>query len=138
MSSPNRSATVSLPSGSQGREIKRHCSWGRLYVSPQVEGVVVPLGWVLWMVISKGISAIASPDWWQKSQKGILPDQFGGGVYHAIYGTVVQSAVAAIIAVPLGIMAAVYLVVVFGFYSRLLEYQADLFGCRLLSFSSFA
>ncbi|WP_280365218.1 phosphate ABC transporter permease PstA, partial [Nocardia wallacei] len=33
-----------------------------------------------------------------------------GGVYHAIYGTIVQSAVAAVIAVPLGIMAAIYLV----------------------------
>ncbi len=42
--------------------------------------------------------------------QGVLPDQSGGGVYHAIYGTIVQSVVAAVIAVPLGIMAAVYLV----------------------------
>jgi len=34
---------------------------------------------------------------------------FSGGVYHALYGTVVQAAVAAIIAVPLGFMTAVYL-----------------------------
>ncbi|MFG1796825.1 phosphate ABC transporter permease PstA [Nocardia sp. NPDC049149] len=71
---------------------------------------LVPLAWVLIMVVSKGFDAIASLDWWQKSQKGILPDQFGGGIYHAIYGTVVQSAIAAVIAVPIGIMAAVYLV----------------------------
>ncbi|MEV2223122.1 phosphate ABC transporter permease PstA [Nocardia vinacea] len=71
---------------------------------------LVPLVWVLFMVVSKGLESVVSPDWWQKSQKGILPDQSGGGVYHAIYGTIVQTLVAAIIAVPLGIMAAVYLV----------------------------
>lgn len=71
---------------------------------------LVPLGWVLGMVLINGFEAVISLDWWQNSQKGILPDQTGGGVYHAIYGTVVQSAVAAVIAVPLGIMAAVYLI----------------------------
>ncbi|MFC9440174.1 phosphate ABC transporter permease PstA [Nocardia sp. NPDC057030] len=71
---------------------------------------LVPLAWVLFTVISNGIEAVASLDWWQKSQKGILPEQTGGGVYHAIYGTIVQSAVAAVIAVPIGVMAAVYLV----------------------------
>jgi phosphate transport system permease protein len=71
---------------------------------------LIPLGWVLWMVVSNGIGIVLSLEWWQNSQKGVLPDQTGGGVYHAIYGTVVQSAVAAVIAVPLGIMAAVYLI----------------------------
>jgi len=71
---------------------------------------LVPLGWVLWMVLSEGIGVILSSTWWTNSQKGILPDRSGGGVYHAIYGTIVQSAVAAVIAMPLGIMAAVYLV----------------------------
>ncbi|MEV6561199.1 phosphate ABC transporter permease PstA [Nocardia sp. NPDC051756] len=71
---------------------------------------LIPLVWVLFTVISHGIEAVASLDWWQKSQKGILPEQTGGGVYHAIYGTIVQSAVAAVIAVPIGVMAAVYLV----------------------------
>ncbi|MDO3650218.1 phosphate ABC transporter permease PstA [Nocardia mangyaensis] len=71
---------------------------------------LIPLVWVLWLVISKGITAIVSADWWLNSQKGILPEQTGGGVYHAIYGTIVQALVASAIAVPLGVMAAVYLV----------------------------
>ncbi|MFI5715385.1 phosphate ABC transporter permease PstA [Nocardia sp. NPDC051750] len=71
---------------------------------------LIPLVWVLGMVVTNGLEAILSLDWWQNSQKGILPDQTGGGVYHAIYGTIVQSAVAAVIAVPLGIMAAIYLI----------------------------
>ncbi|MFF0493021.1 phosphate ABC transporter permease PstA [Nocardia sp. NPDC004068] len=71
---------------------------------------LVPLGWVLVLVLNKGLHAITRNGWFTKSQKGILPDQYGGGVYHAIYGTIVQSAVAAVIAVPLGILAAIFLV----------------------------
>src|SRR6202011_5540216 len=41
--------------------------------------------------------------------RGVLPEQFSGGIYHALYGTLAQAAVAAILAVPLGFMSAVYL-----------------------------
>jgi phosphate transport system permease protein len=41
---------------------------------------------------------------------GVLPDQFAGGVYHAIYGTVIQAGIAALLSIPLGVMAAIYLV----------------------------
>ena len=70
---------------------------------------LVPLIWVLWVVIQRGGYAITRPGWWSHSLRGVLPEQFSGGVYHALYGTVVQAAVAAIIAVPLGFMTAVYL-----------------------------
>jgi len=71
---------------------------------------MVPLVWVLFTVVERGISAITKPDWWNKSLAGVLPDQFAGGVYHAIYGTIVQAGIAALLAVPLGVMAAIYLV----------------------------
>ena len=70
---------------------------------------LVPLIWVLWVVVQRGGYAITRPGWWTHSLRGVLPEQFSGGVYHALYGTVVQAAVAAIIAVPLGFMTAVYL-----------------------------
>lgn len=70
---------------------------------------LVPLIWVLWVVVERGWYAITQPGWWSHSLRGVLPEQFTGGVYHALYGTVVQAAVAAIIAVPLGFMTAVYL-----------------------------
>jgi phosphate transport system permease protein len=38
------------------------------------------------------------------------PDEAGGGIYHAILGTLEQALLATIIAAPLGILAAVYLV----------------------------
>jgi phosphate transport system permease protein len=70
---------------------------------------LVPLIWVLWVVVDRGWYAITRPGWWSHSLRGVLPEQFSGGVYHALYGTVAQAAVAAIIAVPLGFMTAVYL-----------------------------
>jgi len=70
---------------------------------------LLPLVWLLCIVIQRGSYAVTQPEWWSHSLRGVLPEHFAGGVYHALYGTVVQSAVAAIIAVPLGFMAAVYL-----------------------------
>ncbi|MFX0573932.1 phosphate ABC transporter permease PstA [Nocardia nepalensis] len=93
---------------STARRVKNNIATAVVWVCFAI--ALVPLVWVLFMVVSKGLESVVSPDWWQKSQKGILPDQSGGGVYHAIYGTIVQTLVAAVLAVPLGIMAAVYLV----------------------------
>lgn len=71
---------------------------------------LVPLVWVLYTVVARGFTAITSLDWWTHSLYGVLPEDFAGGVYHAIYGTIIQAAIAAAIAVPIGVMAAVYLV----------------------------
>jgi phosphate transport system permease protein len=71
---------------------------------------LVPLIWVLATVVSKGIRALISSTWFTNSLAGVLPEEFAGGVYHAIYGTLVQAAIAAVLSVPLGVMAAIYLV----------------------------
>jgi phosphate transport system permease protein len=71
---------------------------------------VVPLVWVIWTVLAKGLSRVLHADWWQKSFGGLTSRSPGGGVYHAIYGTLVQGMVCAVIAVPIAIMVAVYLV----------------------------
>lgn len=71
---------------------------------------IVPLVWLLVTVIVNGYEALLSANWWAKSLKGVLPEQFAGGVYHALYGSIIQSVVCALIAVPLGVLTAVYLV----------------------------
>ncbi|BDB44829.1 MULTISPECIES: phosphate ABC transporter permease PstA [Mycobacterium] len=71
---------------------------------------LVPLVWVLAVVIIRGYHAVITADWWTHSLRGVLPEEFAGGVYHALYGTLVQAGVAGVIAVPLGLMTAVYLV----------------------------
>ncbi|WP_040773746.1 phosphate ABC transporter permease PstA [Nocardia pneumoniae] len=93
---------------SVGRRVRNNIATGLVWLAFGI--ALVPLGWVLIMVVTKGFSAVVRANWWQNSMKGVLPHQFAGGVYHAIYGTIVQSLVATVIAVPLGIMAAVYLV----------------------------
>ncbi len=71
---------------------------------------LVPLVWLLAVVIERGWHAVILVDWWTHSLRGVLPEEFTGGVYQALYGTIAQAGVAAVIAVPLGLMTAVYLV----------------------------
>jgi phosphate transport system permease protein len=95
----------------------RHISIGRriknivaaLFFVASFVIALVPLVWVLWVVVQRGWYAITQPGWWSHSLRGVLPEQFSGGIYHALYGTVAQAAVAAFLAVPLGFMTAVYL-----------------------------
>jgi len=93
---------------STSRKIKSRVA-GALFAGAFVIAMV-PLVWVLYTVISRGYQAVISSTWWNKSLAGVLPEEFAGGVYHAIYGTIIQAGVAAVLAVPLGVMAAVYLV----------------------------
>jgi phosphate transport system permease protein len=90
-----------------GRRIKNTIATVLFVVS--FVSALVPLVWLLWVVIQRGWYAITQPGWWSHSLRGVLPEQFSGGVYHAIYGTLVQAGVAAILAIPLGFMTAVYL-----------------------------
>ena len=71
---------------------------------------MIPLVWLLYTVVSRGFAAVLSSSWWTRSLAGVLPEQVAGGVYHAMYGTIVQALIAAVLSVPLGVMAAVYLV----------------------------
>jgi phosphate transport system permease protein len=71
---------------------------------------VIPLVWVLYTVIAQGLTVVLRPGWWTQSLNGLLGRQAGGGAYHAIYGTLAQGLIAGVIATPLGIMVAIYLV----------------------------
>ena len=71
---------------------------------------MVPLLWVLFSVITKGLAAITSPTWFTNSQAGMTAFSAGGGVYHAVIGTLLQGLVCAIISIPVGVLVAVYLV----------------------------
>jgi phosphate transport system permease protein len=87
----------------------------------------IPLVWVLFTVLERGVKAVVGQGWWSKSLAGVLPDQFAGGVYHAIYGTVLQAGIAALLSVPLGIMAAIYLVEYGrGIFARATTFMVDI------------
>lgn len=95
-----------------------HISSSRKTVDAIARGIIyftmflafIPLVWVLWEVISKGLPPTLTADWWTKSQKGLLYTLPGGGAMHAIVGTFVQAGITSLISIPIGIFTAIYLV----------------------------
>jgi phosphate transport system permease protein len=79
-------------------------------VSGSVLVALVPLIWVLYSVISKGIGVVLDSTWWMHSQSGMTAFAAGGGVYHALVGTLLQGLVCAIISIPIGVFVGIYLV----------------------------
>jgi phosphate transport system permease protein len=90
------------------RRIKNHAA--TMFFLASFAIALVPLIWVLSVVVARGWYAVTRSGWWTHSLRGVLPEQFAGGVYHALYGTLVQAGVATVLAVPLGLMTAVFLV----------------------------
>ncbi|WP_402468219.1 phosphate ABC transporter permease PstA [Isoptericola aurantiacus] len=70
---------------------------------------MVPLVSLLWTVTSNGIGRI-SMDFLTLSARNIFGGDPSGGIYHAIMGTLIITALATVISVPIGVLAAVYLV----------------------------
>lgn len=71
---------------------------------------LIPLVWVLWTVISRGLAPVLTPEWWTTSQQGVLYHSSGGGALHAIVGTFMQTLIASVLSIPIGIFTAIYLV----------------------------
>jgi phosphate transport system permease protein len=98
---------VDLREPSGWRRTKNQITTGGMFVAFLV--AVIPLGFVLFTVISKGASAIT----WQFLTGGpippnVLPVTFGG-MGPAVYGTLVITGFAALIAIPLGVLGGIYI-----------------------------
>ena len=93
---------------SSGRAIKDRIAqivmWAAFLVA------LVPLIWILGTVVVKGGAMLLESQWWTNSQSGITPRREGGGAAHAIQGTLLQGLVTSLIAVPIGVLTAIYLV----------------------------
>jgi phosphate transport system permease protein len=89
--------------------------------------VIIPLGFVLYTVIAKGASAIS----WSFLTGGPIPPNVlpagVGGMGPAVIGTIEITALAAVMAVPLGVLGAIYLNEYGGrgWLSRLIGFMAD-------------
>ncbi|NTY59337.1 phosphate ABC transporter permease PstA [Mycolicibacterium sphagni] len=79
-------------------------------VTLSVAVAVVPLIWVLYSVITKGLGTILDSTWWMNSQAGMTAFAAGGGVYHALIGTLLQGLFCAVISIPVGVFVGIYLV----------------------------
>ncbi|RLU87010.1 phosphate ABC transporter, permease protein PstA [Streptomyces griseocarneus] len=70
---------------------------------------VVPLLSLMWETVRRG-AKVLDGSFLSHSMAGVLTIQPGGGVYHAIIGTLEQVGIATAIAAPVGLLTAVYLV----------------------------
>lgn len=98
--------TVDLREPSGWRRAKSQIATGGMWLA--FAFMLIPLGFVLVTVVAKGASIIS----WQFLTAGIppnvLPATFGG-MGPAVIGTLLITAFAAVIAIPLGVLGAVYL-----------------------------
>ncbi|HWM15122.1 MAG TPA: phosphate ABC transporter, permease protein PstA, partial [Microbacterium sp.] len=68
---------------------------------------MVPLVSVAWTVVANGVAGI-SAEFFTSSMRNVVGE--GGGVLHAIVGTLLITLAAAIISIPIGLFTAIYLV----------------------------
>jgi phosphate transport system permease protein len=87
---------------------------------------VTPLLLIISYTVQRGAGAVTGK-FLTVSMFRVDPDEPGGGIYHAIVGTLEQAALATAIAAPLGILAAVYLVEYGGGrpFARLVSFFVD-------------
>ena len=71
---------------------------------------LIPLLWLLLTVIGRGWHAIVDPSWWTSDMIGVRASREGGGAAHAIAGTLMQTLVASLFSIPIGVFTAIYLV----------------------------
>ena len=68
---------------------------------------LLPLVTLVWTVFSNGYGAL-SAEFFTSSMRNVIGD--AGGIYHAIWGTLIVTGLATLMSVPIGIFAAIYLV----------------------------
>jgi phosphate transport system permease protein len=90
------------------RKVKNNVATGLVWLAFGV--ALIPLVWLLWTVLSKGIHVVLDANWWRTDQAGISSDTQGGGALAAIVGTAEQVALCTVISVPIAVLVGVYLV----------------------------
>jgi phosphate transport system permease protein len=90
---------------SRSRRIKN--SVATVWMSGALVVAVIPLGFVLYYVVSRGLVMIDAA--WFTEDIATVTRKAGGGMFPAIMGTLLITFGATVMAVPLGILAAIYL-----------------------------
>jgi phosphate ABC transporter, permease protein PstA len=87
---------------------RRFKSTAALCVIYALTGIaLVPLGLVLWYTVVKGLPAASHPEFYLNDFRPVgIP---GGGVSHAIVGTLEMVGMASVVAIPVGVISGVYL-----------------------------
>lgn len=70
---------------------------------------LVPLIWILITVVVQGITVLSPQFLFVDTMRNVNPRAAGGGVAHAVVGTIQQVGIATLISVPIGLLTAIYL-----------------------------
>jgi phosphate transport system permease protein len=108
MTAATISSTLAAAPGSGWRKAKDRLATTVIYGCFLL--ALVPLVWLLWTVVSRGVASITADGWFTGSQRGITYRDSGGGALHAIIGTLEQVALCTVISVPIALLVAIYLV----------------------------
>ncbi len=108
MTSPTLTSTLAPTPGAGWRKAKDRLATTVIYGSFAL--ALVPLVWLLWTVVRRGLAGILASGWFTGSQRGITYRDSGGGALHAIIGTLEQVALCTVISVPISLLVAIYLV----------------------------
>ncbi len=100
-------SSVDLSGPSLGRRLKNRFALVMVCVAFAL--AVIPLVAVLWTVVKNGAKRLDLP-FFTHSMNAIGARDAGGGAYHAIIGSIEQVGLASVIAIPIGVLTAVYLV----------------------------
>lgn len=80
----------------------------RIFVIGCFLAAIVPLVLLLYFVVRKGLPHV-NGTFLSNSMAFVAPNKVGGGSYHAAIGTLEQVGIATLIAVPFGLLTAIYL-----------------------------
>ena len=87
------------------RRLADHLARGVVWLAAGV--ALLPLSLVLLYTVGKGLPAVSSPDFFLNAERPVgVP---GGGVAHAIVGSLIYVGLASLMAIPLGVVAGVHL-----------------------------
>jgi phosphate transport system permease protein len=90
-----------------GRQAKDRVATSMVWVAFIV--AVIPLASLVWATVKRGVKVLDG--YFLTHSMGVVADaEVGGGIYHAILGTLEQVGIATLISVPVGVLTAIYLV----------------------------
>ncbi|MFJ7422807.1 phosphate ABC transporter permease PstA [Streptomyces uncialis] len=70
---------------------------------------VIPLASLIWETVKRGVTVLDG--YFLSHSMGVVADtETGGGIYHALIGTLEQVGIATLVSVPIGVLTAIYLV----------------------------
>ncbi|MDJ1135916.1 phosphate ABC transporter permease PstA [Streptomyces iconiensis] len=90
-----------------GRQARDRLATSLVWVSFLV--AVIPLASLIWETIARGVKVLDGY-FLTHSMNGVITLEPGGGIYHALIGTLEQVGLATVIAAPIGLLTAIYLV----------------------------